>query len=158
MNEKFWSCYCLVHPKNSTYIGATIDLDHRLRQHNREISGGAKATARLVSDQFHKHSDVKWARICSVRGFPNQTAALQFEWRWKRESHKYRSLRPIDRRLVALNALLKMDRPTKKAALYQSYPDGGPKIYWESEQLSHKMRYYKLNPVLIQLKPKIGTQ
>ena len=151
MNKKSWSCYCLVHPNNCTYIGATVDLDQRLRRHNREIVGGAKATTRLVT------SASKWTRICSVRGFPDQTAALQFEWRWKRESYKYRSLKPIDKRLAALNALLKIDKPTKNAALYESYLDGGPKIYWEQEHLSYKMRYYKLDPVKIILTRKRGS-
>ena len=37
---------------NKTYIGATIHLERRLRQHNRELKGGAKYT-----------SQGKWTRI-----------------------------------------------------------------------------------------------
>ena len=36
--------YLLESTNHSTYIGATLDLDHRLRQHNMEIKGGARAT------------------------------------------------------------------------------------------------------------------
>jgi predicted GIY-YIG superfamily endonuclease len=40
-------CYILRCPNNvSTYNGYTIDLERRLRQHNRALAGGAKATAR----------------------------------------------------------------------------------------------------------------
>ena len=39
-------CYMLYTDKNQTYIGATIDPDRRLRQHNKEISGGASIDCR----------------------------------------------------------------------------------------------------------------
>ena len=59
-NNKSFYVYCLLSTANTTYIGATIDLDRRLRQHNKEIKGGAK----LTSIQVNKgHS---WSRICYV--------------------------------------------------------------------------------------------
>ena len=36
--------YLLVSTKGNTYVGATVDLNRRLRQHNKEIKGGAHAT------------------------------------------------------------------------------------------------------------------
>jgi hypothetical protein len=33
----------------ATYVGATVDLDHRLRQHNKELVGGAHATSVKVA-------------------------------------------------------------------------------------------------------------
>ena len=32
--------YLLLSSDDSTYVGATVDLDRRLRQHNKEIKGG----------------------------------------------------------------------------------------------------------------------
>ena len=69
-------CYLLVSDKR-TYIGATVDPDRRLQQHNGIKSGGARAT-----------KGKSWNRVCYVSGFPDWTAALQFEWAWKHVSHR----------------------------------------------------------------------
>jgi predicted GIY-YIG superfamily endonuclease len=69
-------CYLLVSDKR-TYIGATVDPDRRLQQHNGMKSGGARAT-----------KGKSWSRVCYVSGFPDWTAALQFEWTWKHISHR----------------------------------------------------------------------
>ena len=71
--------YCLatVETPTLTYIGATVDGDRRLRQHNGELVGGAKAT--------HKRPN-GWYRVCYVHGFSTWNAALSFEWHWKRFS------------------------------------------------------------------------
>ena len=111
-----WKCYCLATSDSGspkTYIGITPDLDRRLRQHNGLQSGGAKAT-----------TGRQWERICHVKGFPDHTAALQFEWRWKQISRKYISkseLTPLDRRFHALQELLSLDRPTTAAIPYSDY-------------------------------------
>lgn len=55
-----------------TYVGYSVNPIHRLRQHNREIVGGAKGTAK----------GAPWKIICIVTGFPSETSALQFEWKW----------------------------------------------------------------------------
>ena len=58
-SSKFF-VYLLLCSDNSTYIGATVDLNHRLRQHNCEIKGGAVATSRKVKKgEF-------WKRVCYV--------------------------------------------------------------------------------------------
>ena len=84
-----WYCYLLV-SDNKTYVGATIDPDRRLRQHNGELSGGAKAT------QGHA-----WTRKCLVGVFENQHDALSFEWHWKYNSKKCKG-NALERRLKAL--------------------------------------------------------
>lgn len=37
--------YFIQSTNGSTYIGATVNLDKRIRQHNKEIKGGATATS-----------------------------------------------------------------------------------------------------------------
>ena len=104
-------------PGQQTYIGATVDLDHRLRQHNKKIKGGAYATSAQVAH------GMQWKRVCHVRGFPSWQAALQFEWRWKQLSRKQPANKsPVDRRLDALETLMNLDRATSKAVPYDEWP------------------------------------
>ena len=115
-NNNFY-VYLLEATNGSTYVGATVDLDHRLRQHNCEIKGGAVATSVKV-----KRGET-WRRVCHVAGFPSWQAALQFEWRWKQLSRKIIGSvkNPLERRRVALENLLALDRPTSKAVAYSEW-------------------------------------
>lgn len=125
VSESRWACYLLsTSDESSTYVGATVDIHRRLRQHNGLIKGGAKATSRKPGD---------WKRICYVTGFPDNHAALQFEWRWKSLSRKkiYTAMSPLKRRLEALKELLSLDRPTTKAMPYVSYPNGLPIVIYD---------------------------
>lgn len=88
-----WYCYLLA-CDNKTYVGATIDPDRRLRQHNGEISGGAKATRGHV-----------WERKALVGPFEDNHKALSFEWHWKRNSKKYKGT-PLERRMKALESMV----------------------------------------------------
>ena len=116
-----WRCYLLetVSGSPKTYVGVTPDLDRRLKQHNGELAGGAKAT--------HGH---QWKRVCHVRGFPDHRAALQFEWRWKQISRRLTGT-PLERRAKALQTLLAMDRCTTAAVPYEEWPVP-PEVIWES--------------------------
>ena len=105
--------YLLVSSSGATYVGATVDLDRRLRQHNKEITGGAHATGAKVAQ-----GEI-WVRAAHVSGFPDWQATLQFEWRWKHISRKYPAkMYPLERRLKALKELLSLERPTSKAKAY----------------------------------------
>ena len=112
----------------ATYVGATVDLNHRLRQHNKELVGGAHATSVKVAQ------GCSWNRICFVQGFPDWPAALQFEWRLKQLSRKLLKTNkvdaPIQRRIQALHQLLSLDKPTTKAIPYSNWPSP-PEIIWE---------------------------
>jgi len=112
----------------ATYVGATVDLNHRLRQHNKELVGGAHATSVKVAQ------GCTWNRICFIQGFPDWPAALQFEWRLKQLSRMLLKTNkddtPIQRRIQALHQLLSLDKPTTKAIPYSSWPSP-PEIIWE---------------------------
>jgi structure-specific endonuclease subunit SLX1 len=99
-----------------TYVGATVDLEHRLRQHNKEIKGGARATSIQVE------RGEKWVRVCHIKGFPTWQSALQFEWRFKQLTRKLPSnMDPLKRRLSALKTLTSLDRSTSKAIPYSEW-------------------------------------
>jgi len=53
-----------------TYVGYTVNLKRRLRQHNGEIKGGAKKTS----------VGRPWKVICYISGFPDNHTALRCEW------------------------------------------------------------------------------
>lgn len=119
--------YLLHSTDNSTYVGATVDLDRRLRQHNKIIKGGAHATSMKVN------AGQTWERACYVEGFPDWQAALQFEWRWKQISRKLSNkLFPLKRRMIALKELLSLDSSTSKAIPYSQW-NSPPNIIFESE-------------------------
>lgn len=60
------------------YIGATVDRARRLRQHNGELVGGARRTAR-------KHqSSGTWSMVISAGPFATERLGLQVEWAVKR--------------------------------------------------------------------------
>ena len=120
--------YLLLCSDNSTYVGATVDLDKRLRQHNGEITGGAVMTTSKVK------KGKNWSRVCYVSGFPDWRAALQFEWRWKQISRKLSaSIPPIERRLKSLRKLLSLDKPTTKAIPYIEWTNVPEIIFEENE-------------------------
>ena len=115
--------------KKRTYIGATIDLTHRLRQHNGEIKGGAKAT-----------SGNKWERVAYVSGFPDWRSALQFEWKWKHLTKQitmptsFLENRIIYRRLFALKQLLALDKSTNNAVPFALW-ESPPQTHWENSEI-----------------------
>ena len=120
--------YLLVSSKGSTYVGATIDLERRLRQHNKEIKGGAHATGVKVA------GGEIWTRAAHVAGFPDWQAALQFEWRWKQLSRKLSiKMNPLTRRIEALKTLLSLERSTTKAIPYSEWTSP-PVAHMETEE------------------------
>ena len=66
-----WSVYLIYNPvHNCTYIGATTDVQRRLRQHRQEIVGGAKSTGR---------KGPTWNLVCFLGGFATQSEAYRWE-------------------------------------------------------------------------------
>ncbi len=129
--EKRCFCYLLgTSTGRQTYVGATVDVDRRLRQHNQELVGGARATGMRVAQ------GETWSRICYVTGIPEWRSALQIEWRWKQLGRtRFQHVKhPVHRRLMALRYLLSLEKPTEKSIPYDAYPMGRPSIVWDSEE------------------------
>lgn len=125
--------YLLLSSNGSTYVGATVDLEKRLRQHNKEIKGGAHATGIKVD------KGETWTRAAHVSNFPDWTSALQFEWRWKQLSRKLSpKLFPLERRFIALKELLALERPTTKAMTYIEW-GSPPQVHIEMDEAK---KYY----------------
>ncbi len=68
-----WSCYLLISQSRHTYIGSTTDVFRRLRQHNGELSSGAKRTS----------SNRPW-RLLAYINVGEKILALQLEWQLKK--------------------------------------------------------------------------
>lgn len=99
-------CYVLANDYsphiNRTYNGCTNNIKRRLRQHNQEISGGAKYT--------RSFGNKSWKIIALLYGLPNYKNALQCEWKirfptGKKKCHKFR--KPIGR-IKAINKIIKL--------------------------------------------------
>ena len=64
-----WAVYLLI-SGNRTYVGATTDVHRRLRQHNREIVGGARST---------EHAAGTWKLYMYLTGFKNRSECMRWE-------------------------------------------------------------------------------
>jgi predicted GIY-YIG superfamily endonuclease len=93
-------CYILSNDDGYTYVGYTINPERRIRQHNGEIIGGAKATK----------GKGKWKFICLLSGFVNNHQALSCEWRIKHptgKKQKPKEYNGIIGRIKSLNYIFK---------------------------------------------------
>ena len=86
----------LLQSGKKTYIGATVNLDRRLRQHNREIKGGAKYTTRNKG---------KWDYYAFILGC-EKIEALSIEKKIHILSKKTKGSSPLERRIKCINNLL----------------------------------------------------
>lgn len=112
-----WYCYILrtINPfyDNCTYNGSTNNLTRRLRQHNGQIGGGAKATS----------NKGPWEYYAILTGFENHNETLSCEWRIKHPTGK--KLRPkkycgILGRIESLNLVLNLEKWTNKSTGLES--------------------------------------
>jgi len=101
------ACVYLIEDTTSRrcYIGATLDPARRLRQHNRELVGGARRTARGT-----------WRFVAVVHGLETWRHALQLEWAFKRRCARTRGWTRA-KRLEALAWVLAQPRWTRGAPL-----------------------------------------
>jgi structure-specific endonuclease subunit SLX1 len=114
-----WYCYILRNTqeqyKYSTYNGSTNNPMRRLRQHNKEICGGAKATSRTNGG---------WEICAMVSGFHGHVNALSCEWRIKcpsgRPGKREKKYQSPSGRVQSLNDILKLDRWTGQCTINNS--------------------------------------
>lgn len=99
IKKQMYVCYLLVDTGTSrTYIGSTNNFEKRLRQHNREIKGGAIYTTKYGTD---------WRPIAIVEGFKDRSDVLKFEWSAKRDKNRKTILCGQEQRLKRLEELVK---------------------------------------------------
>ncbi|GET89232.1 hypothetical protein, conserved [Leishmania tarentolae] len=91
MDTRFHCVYLLTsldpHCEGDFYIGYTVNPLRRLRQHNGELVNGARRTSRRGRP---------WTIVCCVSGFPDDRAALKFEWCWQHPTVSARLKHTID--------------------------------------------------------------
>lgn len=97
--------YLLVSEAGRTYVGSTLCLAKRLRQHNGELAGGAAQT----------RGRGPWRVACAVEGFRSRREALQFEFAWRRVHRRLRARYDVAGRRAALAALMARPRWSKNA-------------------------------------------
>ncbi|XP_006281183.2 structure-specific endonuclease subunit slx1 [Capsella rubella] len=100
-NPKSWSVYLILSTNEpiKTYVGITTDFARRLKQHNGEIRGGAKASS----------SGRPWLCACIITGFTCLSQAASFESKWKLFSRKL-PRRKKDEEMSQSDALLQHRR------------------------------------------------
>lgn len=70
-----WSVYMLVNDRGNTYVGIARDVTRRIRQHNGEIVGGARATK----------GRGPWRLLHEEPGFNGRAAAQSREYYLKKD-------------------------------------------------------------------------
>jgi len=111
-----WYCYILRNKlgqfKHNTYNGSTNNPMRRLRQHNEEIKGGARAT--------HGKGGA-WEICAMLSGFPGHINALSCEWRMKcpsgRPGKREAKYQRVQGRISSLNEILPLERWTGKCVV-----------------------------------------
>lgn len=70
------TCFCyIIANGNNTYNGYTVNLKRRIRQHNGELKGGARATL------IHHNSDSVWSYLVIMTSkIWTKVRAMQHEW------------------------------------------------------------------------------
>lgn len=101
--------------KNKTYNGYTINPIKRLRQHNQEIKGGAKYTA--------KWGNKSWKIYVVIKGFPDVHNAMQCEWKIKHPNNKHKRPKKYttpEGMVMGLNEILHHDKWTQNTQICTS--------------------------------------
>jgi len=113
-----YCCYLIFNNETKTYIGCTNNFSRRIRQHNKEIKGGAKYTTNYKTDK-------DWVPVLIVEGFKDKSTALSFEWRMKKQRNSRGVLKRaigITNRIKNVFEIIKEDKITSKSCLVSDLP------------------------------------
>jgi len=89
----------LIKSDNKSYVGMTNNFFRRIRQHNKEIKGGAKYTSKYNN----------WYPVCIIDGFKDKKSACQCEWRLKHFAIGNGSIRGANNKIRYLSKYLHND-------------------------------------------------
>jgi|TARA_Y100000389_G_scaffold711_2_gene763 predicted GIY-YIG superfamily endonuclease len=103
-------CYIIANAEDRTYNGYTTNLNRRLRQHNGEICGGARAT--------HNRGPWRYVAILTSPGWTTTSCAMKHEWSIKYPTRK----RPRPKEFNGVMGRLR----SLQFALKQMSPNGLP--------------------------------
>ncbi|KAJ4771890.1 Structure-specific endonuclease subunit slx1 [Rhynchospora pubera] len=121
MRVSSWSVYLIVSSRlPRTYVGVTTNFTRRLKQHNGELKGGAKASS----------AGRPWSLACIVRGFENRSEACEFESKWKNISKKSSRKKKEEN---AVNSLLRHREEALKK-VDTSFDSSRLKVEWQSTE------------------------
>ncbi len=117
----YW-CYMLRNTseefKNHSYCGYTVNLKRRIRQHNGEIKGGAKATRKREGIE-----NFGWEFMFLITGFKTNNNALSCEWKLKHPDGKRikgKQYKGIDGRIKGINTVLKLEKWSNNCTILNS--------------------------------------
>lgn len=111
INCKYY-CYIIANETDRTYNGYTTNLKRRLRQHNGELCGGARAT--------HNRGPWRYIAIITSPGWISTSCAMKHEWSIKYPTRKRPRPKEFNGALGRLKSL--------KYALERMSPEGYPVI------------------------------
>ncbi|XP_078152279.1 excinuclease ABC, C subunit, N-terminal [Carex rostrata] len=121
MTVSAWSVYLIVSSRlPRTYVGVTTNFTRRLKQHNGELKGGAKASS----------AGRPWSLACIIRGFENRSEACEFESKWKNISKKMTRKKKEEN---PINSLLR-HREEALNKVETSFDSSRLNVKWQSTQ------------------------
>jgi len=126
--ERGWYVYLIISADmRKTYVGVTTDFERRLKQHNGELNGGAKAS----------RAGRPWQCVCLVHGFEGRSEACGFEWKWKyfsrNSSRKSRQLDNLNSQTGYFSSLLVQHRQAALDRVKDSFDCRHLKIQWQGQ-------------------------
>lgn len=94
-----WSLYLLENSENKkTYLGVTVNINRRIRQHNGELVGGARYTSCFKGNGL-------WILKTIVNNL-TKSEALSYERIIKNKRRKGKGKTPLDRRMYLINLVI----------------------------------------------------